>query len=226
MTSLFVAGIDTDVGKTQVCGALAKSLMDKGFKVFTQKLVETGCENGISNDLLVHERIVGRPFNLGQPKEHCPYTFTLPASPHLSAELEGVEVNVQTLSEAKMSLEQQCEHLLIEGAGGLCVPLNNELMIIDFIVQHHLPIVLVSSARLGSINHTILSLELCLQRGVEVRAVVYNQYPETRQEIFSNTRSTLQNYLQQNSPETSWLELSVSSDLIELSSEDFSNLLK
>jgi len=119
MTTLFISGIDTDVGKSK--------------------------------------------------KDHSPYTFLLPASPHLSGAIK--------------SLESQCDHLLVEGAGGLCVPFNKQDMLVDLVVAQNLPVVLVTSAKLGSINHTILSLELCRQRNIDVRALVYNHFPKHQADV-------------------------------------------
>lgn len=230
MTTLFITGIDTGVGKSYACGALANSLIKYGHHLYTQKLVETGCAQGYSNDLLQHQKMVGFDFNQGQAEQHSPYCFTFTASPHLSAELEGIEINVDYLVKQTKSLSKECEHLLIEGAGGMCVPLNKKYMIIDVLTQQQLPIVMVTSGKLGSINHTILSLELCQSRGVEVRAVIYNHYPDVDKRIFNNTRETLQAYLHKTAlhktrPSTLWLELEKDSASIELSSEQVEQLL-
>ena len=225
MTKLFISGIDTDIGKSYACGALARTLIHAGYQLFTQKIVETGCESGVSNDLLTHAKMVGHDFNKGLKAQHCPYTFKLPASPHLAAELENAEINLDYIAEKMHDLAVQCDHLLIEGAGGLCVPLNGYHMIIDFISDNQLPVILVTSSRLGSINHTILSLELCQQRNIEVRSVIYNLYSDSPSEISVSTRSTLQLYMQKKHPDALWLELPKNGHSIDMTESQMSLLL-
>jgi dethiobiotin synthetase len=226
MSKLFITGIDTDIGKSYVCGALANMLFERGIKVYTQKLVETGCEAGISKDLLQHQEMVGKVFNQAEPSLHCPYTFEFSASPHLSAQLEKTEINVDYLAQQMNTLSQHCEQLLVEGAGGLYVPLNKEYTIADFIVDNHLPIVLVTSARLGSINHTVLSLEFCRQRNIEVRAIVYNHHSDSNDEISKSTQKTLQSYLYKKMPKVMWLELNEGETTINVSDEQLKGFLK
>lgn len=207
MTTLFITGIDTDIGKSIACGALAKKLIEAGHHLFTQKLVETGCINAQSADLATHKNIVGKTFNTGEFDQHCPYTFSFAASPHLAAEREGKTIDSSYLAKQIQALENQCDHLLVEGAGGLNVPLNRQSNIIDFIADNNLPIVLVTSAKLGSINHTLLSLQACLQRDIEVRAIIYNHHGQDEVAIVADTREVLQAYIKTLEVEPIWLEL-------------------
>lgn len=225
MTTLFITGIDTDIGKSIACGALAKALIESGHHVFTQKLIETGCANVESADLATHQRIVGKTFNTGTPEQHCPYTFSYPASPHLAAQREAKTIDCDYLSRQIKTLEQQCEHLLIEGAGGLCVPLNQETQIIDFIAEDNFPIVLVTSAKLGSINHTLLSLAACQQQKIEVRAIIYNHYGQDEQAIIEDTRSVLQAHIQDQQTKPLWLELEAGEQQIAMTQETIKRLL-
>ncbi len=225
MTTLFISGIDTDIGKTYACGALAKSLLAMGFSLYTQKLVETGCDSDVSNDLLKHEEIVGKKFNIAEKDLHCPYRFLTPVSPHLAAKIDERKIDTAYLRHQMQSLASQCDHLLVEGAGGLCVPLTDDEMLIDYIVDNQLSIILVTSARLGSINHTLLSLELCRVKSIDVRAIIYNHYPNVTFEMLENTRQTLQKYLREFFSETLWLELSEGSDCISLDENEAALLL-
>ncbi len=186
MAILFVTGIDTDIGKSYATGAITKSILNSdcetGKTVFTQKLVETGCgiepDNGkrFSQDLLIHEKIVGRAFNTADHSLHAPYLFERPASPHLSAQLENKTIDIDKLRFSIQSLSEQCDHLIIEGAGGLYVPLNQKQTLSDLIQSLSLPVILVTSGRLGSINHTLLSLEHCANKHIPIHSVVYNTY--------------------------------------------------
>lgn len=224
MTTLFISGIDTDIGKTYACGALAKSLFAMGFSLYTQKLVETGCD-GISKDLLMHEKIVGKKFNKSDVNLHCPYRFLTPVSPHLSAQIDGKVVDTAYLGQQMINLAAQCQHLLVEGAGGLCVPLNDDELLVDFVVNHRLPVVLVTSARLGSINHTLLSLELCRAKNIDVRAIIYNHYPKVSVRMLEDTRKTIKKFVGEFFEATLWFDLLEGSDLISFDEKEAKILL-
>ncbi|MCL4133219.1 UNVERIFIED_CONTAM: hypothetical protein GTU68_051231 [Idotea baltica] len=224
MTTLFITGIDTDIGKSVACGALAHSLLRSGHRLFTQKWVETGTDRA-SQDLLTHRNIAQQNFNTSNIELHSPYCFKYPASPHLSAAMEESIIDCGYLIKQTRQLETECDHLIIEGAGGLCVPLNQNNLMVDLVAQLKLPILLVTSARLGSINHTILSLEICEQRGIEVRAIIYNHFPNQENAIFSNTRDYLQNYLASKIPRALWLELAINSSEINLTEQEIEQLL-
>ena len=226
MTTLFLTGIDTDIGKSIACGALANTLIRcSKDKVFTQKWVETGTSTN-SQDLQTHQDIAQTAFNTGSTEQHSPYRFKYPASPHLSARLEHAEISCGFLAKQTQQLETHCDHLIIEGAGGLCVPLNSNTLLIDLIEQLKLPIILVTSAKLGSINHTLLSLQACQQRDIEVRAVLYNHYPEQNGVIFADTRDYLQQYLSAKHIDTLWLELATNSNKIDISEKQINFLLR
>lgn len=206
MTKFFISGIDTDIGKTEACGAIARALIKLGYRTFTQKLVETGTD-GNSKDLVRHAEIVGFEFNTAGTELHCPYQFELPASPHLAAELAGERIDIGYLNQQIVALEQQCDCLLIEGAGGLCVPLNSEQLIADLIKQLTIPLILVTSARLGSINHSLLSMSYCQQMGIELAGIVYNHYGQTHSAILQDSRDTIKTHLKRSFPEAIWLDL-------------------
>jgi dethiobiotin synthetase len=142
----------------------------------TQKLVQTGC-SGRSEDILLHRKLMGKDW---QPEDAqgltCPYCFPLAASPHLAAEQAGVCIETSILDQASQSLAAQVDYLLIEGAGGVLVPLTRTLLFLDYIQSHHWPLLLVTSPRLGSINHTLLCLEVLQQRQIKLMGLVYNLY--------------------------------------------------
>ncbi|MBU1193636.1 MAG: dethiobiotin synthase [Proteobacteria bacterium] len=176
---VFITGIDTDIGKTIATGLMARFLSQKGYSVITQKMVQTGCQD-MSDDILIHRRLAGCDL-LEEDKTGltCPYLFSHAASPHLAAQMEGKTIHPEVIFTASQKLAQKFPILLIEGAGGLFVPLNEKTMIIDYITQHSYPVILVSSSKLGSINHTLLSIEALKNRGLTLSGLVYNRYPET-----------------------------------------------
>lgn len=98
--------------------------------------------------------------------------------------------------------------VLLEGAGGLMVPLTTELLTIDYIAQHQFPVILVTSGRLGSINHTLLSLEALKQRDLNLHALVYNLKDESKDPLISkDTADYLKAYLTKHFPNAQWIEL-------------------
>lgn len=224
MSVLFISGIDTDIGKTYATGVLAKALMQQGVNVITQKLVQTGVAInpdsgviGIADDIIVHRELMGMPL---QPCDidstTCPYRYEKPASPHLSAKLANKILNPEVITSATRSLQADYEVVLLEGAGGLLVPITEQLLTLDYIAKQGYPVVLLTSGRLGSINHTLLSLEAIKSRGLTVHSVIYNHIhdnaAQTDKQIATSTIDFLQNYLAEHYPNTHWLSLPVQDD--------------
>jgi dethiobiotin synthetase len=162
-----ICGIDTDCGKTFITGLLAKQCINKGKQCITQKLVQTGCSGTIADDILEHRRIMQIPL-LSEDYNHNtnPYIFKFPASPHLAAELESTTIDITKLHESIQNLSNKYEIVLCEAAGGICVPLTPTYLFSDFIQECGYPIILVSSSKLGSINHTLLSIEFCKRHNI------------------------------------------------------------
>lgn len=201
MTVFFVTGIDTGIGKTAATGLLARHFLQQGKKVLTQKLVQTGqvgsiLDNIVSEDILEHRRLMGinllpedlqsYPTN-GLGTLTCPYSFAYPASPHFAAHLENRTIVPEILTVAAETLHQQCDILFIEGAGGFLVPLTPTLLTADYIEQRQYPVILVTSGRLGSINHTLLTIEAVRRRNLPLACLVVNQYPMLDEIISKDT---------------------------------------
>lgn len=225
MSVLFVSGIDTDIGKTYATGMIAKALMQQGIKVITQKLVQTGVainpDNGdmnIADDIIIHRQLMNLPL---QPCDldftTCPYRYEKPASPHLSAALAKDILNPNLITDATKALQADYEVVLLEGAGGLMVPITEQLLTLDYIADKGYPVILVTSGRLGSINHTLLSLQAIKARGLSVHSVIYNHIHDdsdnTDAEIAASTIEFLQHYLKQHYQNTYWLQLPIQDDL-------------
>ena len=183
----FISGIDTSVGKTAATGAIAKALAQAGKRVITQKMIQTGCEQ-VSEDIEEHRRIQGIPFT-EEDREGwtCPYIFSYPCSPHMAAAKDGHTIDLQVITQATERLRERYEYVLLEGAGGLMVPNDFQSLTIDYIRDQGYPLILVTSGKLGSINHTLLSLFAAEQYGIPVKAIVYNQYPHIDALIEANT---------------------------------------
>jgi dethiobiotin synthetase len=183
-----ISGIDTNIGKTIVSGLLAKSLFESGRSVITQKIVQTGC-SGIAEDIVKHREIMGIDL---LPEDHsgltCPYVFAKACSPHLAADLENTSIDTQYITAATEQLAAEYDHVILEGAGGLLVPLNHDKTFLDYLEQRKYPMILVTSPRLGSINHTLAALELAGNRGIHVRGIVYNCWDAEDKTIRKDSR--------------------------------------
>ncbi len=209
MATYFISGIDTDAGKSIVTGIIARTFISDGVKVITQKFIQTGC-TGLSEDILKHREIMGiAPQEVDRDGTTCPYVMTYPASPHLAAEIDGVSIDIRRIRRSTERLEELYDVVLLEGAGGLYVPVTRGFLTIDYVQEYGHPLILVASSKLGSINHTLMSLELCRLRGVEVSHVVYNEYPNDSELIKNDSITIIRSYLERHFPECRLLELPV-----------------
>ncbi|WP_342647977.1 dethiobiotin synthase [Mucilaginibacter sp. CSA2-8R] len=156
---LFVTGIGTDVGKTVVSAILVEKL-----KADYWKPIQSGDLD--NSDTMKVKRLISNPVTRFHPEA---YRLTQPYSPHKSADLDGVSIDLN-----QIQLPDTDNQLLIEGAGGLMVPLNNQHFVVDLIEKFNAEVVLVVKHYLGSINHTLLSLELLKQKKIKVRALIFN----------------------------------------------------
>lgn len=167
MTRLIITGTDTGVGKTIVAAGLATAL-----KATYWKPVQSGLEDTTDTEIVT--RLAGCPT---LPET---YRLNLPASPHLSAEDMGLEIDP-----AMLQLPEGVDPLIVEGAGGVMVPLNRRCFYLDLFAQWQLPVVLVARTALGTINHTALTLMALRQAGCPVKGVIFNgdPIPEVEQTI-------------------------------------------
>lgn len=190
-----ISGIDTGIGKTYATGLLARTLLQRGKNIITQKIVQTGCI-GIAEDILEHRRLMG----IGLQKVDiegltCPYVFSYPASPHLAASRERVEIDILNIRRATFTLQKCYDLVLLEGVGGLLVPLTHDLLFADYIRDAGYDLILVTGTQLGSINHTLLSIEACVNRGIVLRGVIYNCFQCSEKMIADDTREVIHHYL-------------------------------
>lgn len=192
---LFISGIDTNVGKTYATAALANTLIKAGYKTITQKMIQTGCTIS-SEDIEKHRELMEMPLlDIDKDGTTCPIILSYPASPHLAAQIDNTSINTSIINEATKKLSSNYDIVLIGGAGGLMVPINTGsyplggYLTIDYIKANNYPVVLVTSGNLGSLNHTLLSIDACLRRDIKIELIIYNMYPNTDSTI---TQSTLE----------------------------------
>lgn len=154
-----VAGIGTEIGKTLVSAILVEALEADYWKP-----IQSGDLHHTDSDKV--RALISNPKTVFHPEA---YRLEAPMSPHAAAELEGLEIQAE-----KIQLPRTDNALIVELAGGLMAPLNRRFLNIDLIQQLALPVVLVSKYYLGSINHTLLSLELLRQRRIPVAGIIFN----------------------------------------------------
>lgn len=204
---MFVTGIGTDVGKSYATGWLAKELSKLGRKVITQKFIQTG-NSEYSEDIEVHRKVMGIPMT-AEDIDHttAPLILSYPASPHLAAEIDNVKIDFEIATQATDKLAQNYDTVLIEGAGGALVPLYGDYLTADYVAAHNLPAIVVTNGQLGSINHTLLTLEALNSRNIKIAALIYNPYFDQDEIICADTRRYLQKYLKKHYPDTLYIEM-------------------
>lgn len=215
----FISGIDTDAGKSYSTGWLARRLTEQGLRVVTQKFIQTG-NTGFSEDIEVHRRIMGcGMLPDDESRDTAPIIFTYPASAQLAARIDGREIDLEVIDAARKRLEDRYDIVLVEGAGGLMVPITDDYFAIDYAAERNLPVILVTNSRLGSINHTVLSLEAIKNRGMKLHSVLYNTYFDRDAEISADTRGFIARYVERHFPGTEVTDVPTISAVG--SSEDF-----
>ncbi len=158
---VFITGTDTDIGKTLVSSWLC---LHTGYDYF--KPIQTGSIESIDSETV---------FKLSKTRVHREsYIFKNPLSPHMAAQIEGEYIDLAKIKLPKVN------NLIVEGAGGLLVPLNDDYFISDLVSYLKIPIILVARSKLGTINHTLLSLEYMRQKNIEVLGVILSGEPNAR----------------------------------------------
>jgi dethiobiotin synthetase len=196
----FVTGTDTEVGKTLVAGALILKLQEQGIKAVGYKPVAAGLKeiNGafVNDDvetLLMVSRRVDSSLTVN---DICPYLLSEPAAPHLVAEKYGINLNIDVMLEGYKNLDQRFDAVIVEGAGGFLVPINENYTLGDFAKELQLPVLLVVNIKLGCISHTLLTAEAITCRHLELNGWVANS-TEHPSEYTNKNINTIKNLLEQ-----------------------------
>ena len=174
--AFFVAGTDTDVGKTVSSKAIIDALNMKGLNTAAYKPVAAGSEDkgeGVQNSDAIHLRSVA---NVELSYEEVnPYALLLPASPHIAAEAENVVIDYSVLSQGLAALKTKSDVVLVEGAGGWRVPVSKDDCLSTWVKQEKLPVVLVVGIKLGCLSHAMLTAEAIQHDGLEIIGWVANR---------------------------------------------------
>lgn len=185
---VFVTGTGTEVGKTVVAAAIARTLAAEGKRVAVFKPAVTGLDEGVETDHALLRRASG---SNQSDEEIAPYRYGPPASPHLAAAIAGEEIDPERLRRAVRAAAESAEAIVCEGVGGLLVPLSLDYLVRDLAVDLGYPLVVVASPGLGTINHTLLTIGAARAAGLEVAAVVLTPWPEEPSEIERSNRETI-----------------------------------
>jgi dethiobiotin synthetase len=177
---LFITGTDTGVGKSLVAAGLIRLARAKGIRAIGLKPIETGCAE-INGELYPEDGDLLREASdkAVDLADCCPFRFRLPASPYRAAFAEGKTIKLSDLISAVNRGMAPADFAVVEGAGGLMVPINRSEMMIDLMKSLGLPTVLVARTRLGTINHTLLSVEALRRRSIPIAAIVLSKSDET-----------------------------------------------
>ncbi len=179
-SALFVTGTDTEIGKTVVSAGLALAFTKRGRDVGVMKPTVTGCRTvrgkRVSDDV---EYLVGASGCDDDRSLIAPYMLRDPLAPEVAAGREGTRIDIRRIMSAFRKLSRKHEILIVEGAGGLFVPIKKNYLMIDLVAALAVPLVIVARPGLGTINHTLLTCEAARARNINVMGIVINNYPRT-----------------------------------------------
>ncbi len=192
MRGVFVTGTGTEVGKTVVAAAIARTLATSGERVAVFKPAVSGLDEYAGDERLAdHELLALASRSEQSPDEIAPYRYGPAVSPHLAAELAGEEIDPAALVASARAAASEADAVVCEGVGGLLVPLTLGYLVRDFARELGLPVVIAASPALGTINHTLLTVEAVRAVGLEVVAVVLTPWPERPGRLEESNREAL-----------------------------------
>lgn len=184
MNGLFITGTCTNVGKTVITAALLKAFLLQQKECIVAKPFQTGCDDNIP-DIDTYIEATSITYSKEDLALACPYAFKDPCSPHLAASNTGAVISLEHTLSSLEQLAEKYDVTLVEGAGGILVPLTEHKTMLDFAAMLKMPILLVSANILGCINHTLLTVEAIKNRGLEIAGIVMKEItPRTPEDSF------------------------------------------
>jgi dethiobiotin synthetase len=196
VTAIFVTATGTDIGKTFVTAGLIRHYRKAGGAVDAIKPVMTGfsAEVAESSDAAVLLAALGRPVTLPEIERIAPWRFKAPLSPDMAARLEGRTTGFDEVVEfSRSAITSRRGVLLIEGIGGVMVPLDDRRTVLDWMSVLRIPIVLVAGTYVGTLSHTLTALEVVARRNIDIAAVVVNESEQSAASL-ADTVATLQQF--------------------------------
>ena len=179
--NLFITGTDTDVGKTYVTGLIVKKMISSGFDTTYFKAAASGNDRDqigalIPGDAALVQKLSWLKDGLS---ELIPYVYEVALSPHLASQIEGNPVDLKVVKEYYHKLAKKHSYITMEGSGGILCPINmdnQELWLEDIIKAFDMDCVIVANAGLGTINHTVLTIEYMRQKKITVKGIILNHF--------------------------------------------------
>lgn len=192
MRGLFITGTDTGVGKTNIACEIVRELRTAGYRVGAFKPACSGAvigENGAPtwDDVDRLRRALGEDVSVDRL---CPQRFLAPLAPPVAARQEARSVDLDAIQRGLDAWRSECDIVIVEGAGGLLCPLTDNQTMADMATQFGFPLLIVARLGLGTINHTLLTVEVALQRGLRLAGIVFNEPLPTATDISSATNAT------------------------------------
>lgn len=188
----FITGTDTGIGKTAVTAGLAANLKRKGINVGIMKPVQTGSPKDnnalISLDALFAMAVAGIKDEM---ELVSPYRLEPPLAPRIAAEITGVTIDLEKINQAYQELCERHDFMLVEGAGGIMVPVVERFLMADLIKMFNLPILIVARPGLGTVNHTLLTVEYARSKGIHVAGIIINGLKESEAGLAERTNPQL-----------------------------------
>jgi dethiobiotin synthetase len=194
MRGVFVTGTDTEVGKTIVAAAIVAAAAARDMRIAAFKPVVTGLDEPVADWPRDHE-LLAQVANAGQtPEDVAPHRYGPAVSPHLAEQLAGESIKSEALVEAARLHAERADALVVEGIGGLLVPLTNDYLVRDFAGELSLPVVIAARPGLGTISHSLLTIEAARAVALRIQAVVLTPWPDDPSPIERSNMETIERF--------------------------------
>ena len=182
----FITGTDTGIGKTYVARLLLEGLAAARQTVTYMKPVQTGCTCDAEGNLVAPDFdyvMKNGAYMSAEMEDHVPYRFEPACSPHLAASLAGVTISLEYIREKFSRVSDKKSITIVEGAGGILTPLSETTTMLDLMLHLRLPVVVVTSPRIGTLNHTLLTLGALAEKRIEPAGIVVNNVHEITEDF-------------------------------------------
>lgn len=184
--NLFVTGTDTGVGKTFITAGIAATILNQGASVGVYKPAQTGASKSANKKLIADDLEFIKKI-APQARTKYSYLFDTPAAPQVAADVENIVIEKNIIKKDFEDLKRTCQITIVEGAGGIMTPFAKDFLAADIAKMLNMPILIVARPDLGTINHTLLTIEYARKKGLKIAGVVINNYPEGTADITIKT---------------------------------------
>ena len=186
----FITGTDTGVGKTLVAGGIAALLKNKGINVGVMKPIATGCK-WVDNNLVSEDAVFLKSITNVEDEYALinPVNFEQSLAPSIAARLSNTKIDIEKIHTSYDILCERHDYMIVEGIGGLLVPIDEYYFVVDMAEEMELPVIVVCSPTLGTINHTLLTVSYARQHGLDVKGIIINESAENCDIIVNDTNT-------------------------------------